>query len=78
MTNTALLDRSMVEELAATSQAPVDLVERVYRVELTSLESHARIRLYLPIIARRRAREVLRQRQRSHWSLSENGTSAHS
>jgi hypothetical protein len=29
MTNTALLDRSMVEELAATSQAPVDLVERV-------------------------------------------------
>jgi len=59
------LHRSTIEELAADSHSPVELVERLYRDELTILESQARIRVYLPLIVRRRVRDVLRHRQES-------------
>ena len=61
----ASLHRSTIEELAAVSHAPIELVERLYQNELTILEPRARIRLYLPLIVRRRVREVLRHRQES-------------
>jgi hypothetical protein len=57
------LHRSTIEELAADSHSPIELVERLYHDELTVLEPHARIRVYLPLIVRRKVREALRQRQ---------------
>ena len=58
-----LLHRSTIEELAADSHSPIELVERLYQDELTVLEPHARIRVYLPLIVRRKVREALRRRQ---------------
>jgi len=59
----ASLHRSAIEELAADSHSPIEFVEEVYRNELTMLEPQAKIRLYLPLIVRRRVRDVLRQQQ---------------
>jgi Protein of unknown function (DUF3562) len=61
----ASLHRSTIEELAAGSDSPIELVEQLYHNELTVLEPQARIRLYLPLIVRRKVREVLRRRQES-------------
>jgi hypothetical protein len=61
----ASLHRSTIEELAAVSNSPIELVEEVYENELRILEPQAKIRLYLPLIVRRRVRDVLRQRQES-------------
>jgi hypothetical protein len=60
----ASVHRSTIEALAADSHAPIDFVEKLYRSECTNLEPNARIRLYLPVIVRRRVRDALsRQRQ---------------
>jgi hypothetical protein len=61
----ASLHRSAIEELAADSHSPIELIEKLYQNELTILEPGARIRLYLPLIVRRRVRDALRQRQES-------------
>jgi hypothetical protein len=61
--DTAALHRSAVEELAAESQSPIELVQKLYQNELTALEPQAKIHLYLPLIVRRKVRDVLRQRQ---------------
>jgi hypothetical protein len=53
----------MLEGLAKRFCEPIEIVEQVYRAELVSVESQARIRAFLPIIARRRAKDVLRHRR---------------
>lgn len=60
----ALVERSRLAEIAALYCVPVEVAESVYQFELGSLLAEARIRTFLPIIAQRRVREVLRRRQR--------------
>jgi hypothetical protein len=53
--------RVVIQTLAERSHSPFALVEKMYRNELTQLESHARITQYLPLVATRRVRDLLRQ-----------------
>ena len=57
------LHRSTIKELAADLQSPIEVVEQLYHNELRMLETHARIRVYLPLIVRRKVRDALRERQ---------------
>jgi len=59
--------RSAVQSLAERSRSPLELVERMYRRELAQLASHARVTQYLPLLASRRVRDLLRH---SHASGS--------
>jgi hypothetical protein len=52
-------------ELAEHSHSPLPIVEKIYRDELQVLEREARIMQYLPLVVGRRARDVLRGRQRA-------------
>ena len=52
--------RAVIEELAARSNCPIALVEKVYRRELARLEADARITRYLPLLASHRVRTLLR------------------
>ena len=51
-----------IEFLAMESQAPVDEVARLYDSKQAELGVGARITGFLPILALRRVREMLRQR----------------
>lgn len=49
--------------LARESRVSIDDVERLYGTELAKLEVGARIKSFLPILAIRKVRDVLRQRR---------------
>jgi hypothetical protein len=51
-----------VEVLAQESHAPIDDVAQLYGNELAKLEVDARIKSFIPIIALRNVRDLLRQR----------------
>jgi hypothetical protein len=53
----------VVEELAAKSRLPIELVKRVYDEELADVQRTAKVRTFVGAIARRRARDALRQHQ---------------
>ena len=55
-------DSSVVGSIARDTAAPSELVSRLYREELDTLASKARITQFLHVIADRRARLRLRQR----------------
>jgi hypothetical protein len=54
-------DPRVAESIAREMAKPVELVSRIYREELHSLASEARIGQFLQVIAGRRARLRLRQ-----------------
>jgi hypothetical protein len=54
-------DPRVAESIAREMAKPVELVSRIYREELQSLASAARIGQFLQVIAGRRARLRLRQ-----------------
>jgi hypothetical protein len=49
----------VIAELARQTQRPVDEVKAVYERELNELESYATVKTYLPVLAKRRARDTL-------------------
>ena len=56
------LDQRVVELIARETDAPTELVSRVYREELDALAGTARITQFLHVIADRRVRLRLRAR----------------
>jgi hypothetical protein len=68
-TEMAASHRIAIEMLAERSHSPFEQVERMYRNELTLLESHARVKQYLPLLTSRRVRELLRQSRRKAASV---------
>jgi len=50
---------SDVEVLARETDTPVDAVRELYRVEREKLEHSARIKTFVPVLARRRVKELL-------------------
>jgi hypothetical protein len=61
-TDVSTLHRAAIESLAQESSLSVDTVREIYEVELSNLESEARVMQFLPLITSRKVREVLRQR----------------
>jgi hypothetical protein len=53
--------RVAIRNLAERSHSPLALVEKMYRHELTKLESQARITRYLPLVTSRKVCDLLRQ-----------------
>jgi len=52
-----------IEMLARETDAPVQLVEKIYTAERAKLEKTARIKTYVPILTHRHVKQLLRQRQ---------------
>jgi hypothetical protein len=50
---------SQIEELARETDTPVDRVQEIYRVELDKLQSSARIKTYVSVLAHRRVKALL-------------------
>ncbi len=48
-----------VERLARETDTPVDAVRELYRIEREKLEHSARIKTFIPVLARRRVKELL-------------------
>jgi len=53
--------RDVIVELARQTKRPLDEVESVYEQQLDILESYATVKAFVPVFAKRRAREVLAQ-----------------
>ncbi len=51
--------QDVITDLARQTNRPVDEVEHVYAVQLDTLEAYATVKAFVPIFAKRRAREVL-------------------
>ncbi len=49
----------MMQALAKQTSQPLDEVRRVYESQFEQLDKQARIKIYLPILAARHAREIL-------------------
>ena len=51
--------REVIIELAHQTHRPLEEVESVYEQQLDLLESYATVKAFVPVFAKRRAREVL-------------------
>jgi hypothetical protein len=51
--------QDIIDELARRTGRPVEVVRTVYEEQLAILASDATVTVFLPVLARRRAREVL-------------------
>lgn len=56
---------SAMESLARETDTPVEVVHEVYRRERDELERTARIKTYVPVLAHRHVKELLRDRRLS-------------
>jgi hypothetical protein len=54
-------DRATTEAIAKETQTDVELVEKIYTEELSSLANDAKITQYLGVLASRRVRLLLRK-----------------
>ncbi|MFL6577176.1 MAG: DUF3562 domain-containing protein [Povalibacter sp.] len=54
-------DRATTEAIAKETETDVDLVQKIYKDELTSLANEAKITQYLGVLASRRVRLLLRK-----------------
>ena len=52
--------QDVIQELARRTGRPVEQVRSVYEEQLAILGSDARVTAFLPVLAKRRAQEVLR------------------
>jgi hypothetical protein len=53
--------RAVVADLARQTERPIEEVERVYSRQLEELEAYATVLAYVPLFAKRRARDILRR-----------------
>lgn len=51
--------QDVINDLACRTQRPVDEVRTVYEEQLALLEADAKVRIYIAILAKRRAHELL-------------------
>jgi hypothetical protein len=49
----------VIVELARVTERPIEVVEVVYERQLSALEAYATVKVFVPVLAKRRAREVL-------------------
>jgi hypothetical protein len=54
--------RDVIIELARETQHSPEEVERVYERQLAELEAYATVKAFVPVLAKRRARETLSRR----------------
>ena len=54
--------QDVIQELTRRTGRPVEQVRSVYEEQLAILGSDARVTVFLPVLAKRRAHEVLRRR----------------
>jgi Protein of unknown function (DUF3562) len=54
---------SEIEGLARETDTPLDTVHRIYHVERAKLEQFARIKTYVPVLTRRRVKDLLQNRR---------------
>jgi len=53
--------REAIAELARQTERPIDEVASVYSRQLEELEAYATVPAYVPLFAKRRARDILRR-----------------
>ena len=53
--------RDVVADLARQTERPIGEVESVYSRQLEELEAYATVFAYVPLFAKRRARDILRR-----------------
>lgn len=51
---------SDIESLARETEMPVATVQEIWKIEHAKLEGEAKIKTYVPMLVRRRVRELLR------------------
>lgn len=61
-------DRTRLEQIAADTHRPLEIVEQLYMSELAILDREARVQAFLPVIAERRVKEALRNNDRNSRS----------
>ena len=54
-----------VESLARETNSPVELVQQILTIERAMLERTARIKTYVPVLAHRHVKALLRERRAS-------------
>lgn len=54
-------DLAAIEALARENDVSFEAVESLYRIEVVKLEQVARIKTYVPVLAGRRVRSLLRE-----------------
>jgi len=59
---------SDIETLAREANLPVAAVDEIYRIEHAKLDREAKIKTYVPVLIRRRVKELL-QTRRSQLSI---------
>lgn len=52
-----------MEDLARETDTPVEVVHAVYRRERAKLERNSRIKTYVPVLAHRHVKELLKERR---------------
>jgi hypothetical protein len=57
---------SDIENLARETDMPVEIVHEIYSIEHAKLEQGARIKTYVPVLTRRRVKDLLQ----THRALS--------
>ena len=57
-------DKDVIEDLARSTAAPVNLVKDLYEAEVTKLKAEATVDSYIPVIASQRVKRKLRTRGR--------------
>ena len=55
--------KSDIESLARETQTPIAIVDEIYRIEHAKLDRMARIKTFVPVLIRRRVKELLRSRR---------------
>jgi Protein of unknown function (DUF3562) len=59
------VQESDIESLARETRTPVRAVQEIYQLEHAKLERNAKIKTYVPVLARRRVKDLLRGKSRS-------------
>ena len=55
--------KSDIESLARETQTPIAIVDEIYRIEHAKLDRVARIKTFVPVLIRRRVKELLRSQR---------------
>jgi hypothetical protein len=63
-------EASDIESLARETNMPLAAVQGIYKVERARLDQVAKIKIYIPMLIRRRVKDLLRSQQQRASSLS--------
>ena len=55
--------KSDIESLARETETPIAIVDEIYRIEHAKLDRVARIKTFVPVLIRRRVKELLRSQR---------------